>query len=506
MKLGILMIVKNESSCLERCLESVKDADAIFIADTGSEDNTIEIAKKYTDKIYNYEWNDHFADARNFVLEKAKTSDMDYFLSIDADEVLETPLQELKDFLATSQLKTYQIDMVSTQDRRLWHHPVRVFKNLPEVHWNGRAHEAIHPVETNKCPGVIAYGRSENHDKDPDRMLRILKKAVEENPNSPRDLFYLAREYATRKEYEKCIFYASQCIKHSQWEAEKAHAYLLLARCYWQLQRGDEARQVGHKASQANPDLREAWLFLADAHYSPWKEKYLQMAELATNKNAIFIQCPKIVSQKIPKILHHLWVGPKPAPMEWINTWREKHPDWEHILWDNDKVFGRKWRNQRLIDEYKKQECWHGVADVARYEILYEMGGLHPGADTICKHNTEELWADGFELYAVYENEEVRPGLITPLYASVPGHWFVDELIKGLEKKEATEPWLTTGNKYMQEMVAGYMPPMMILPSYRFNPRHYTGVTYQGTGKVYAEQQWGTTHELSEKQNAIREQ
>lgn len=46
--ISVSLIVKNESSCLAKCLESVKDADEIIICDTGSQDNTIEIAKKYT--------------------------------------------------------------------------------------------------------------------------------------------------------------------------------------------------------------------------------------------------------------------------------------------------------------------------------------------------------------------------------------------------------------------------------------------------------------------------
>ena len=69
---------------LARCLDSVKDADEIIICDTGSTDNTIEIAKKYTDKVYtDFTWCDDFSAARNHAKEKATG---DYILSIDADE------------------------------------------------------------------------------------------------------------------------------------------------------------------------------------------------------------------------------------------------------------------------------------------------------------------------------------------------------------------------------------------------------------------------------------
>jgi glycosyltransferase involved in cell wall biosynthesis len=66
------MIVKNEESVLGRCLDSVKDiVDEIIIVDTGSSDKTKEIAAKYTNRIYDFEWIDDFSVARNFSFEKA---------------------------------------------------------------------------------------------------------------------------------------------------------------------------------------------------------------------------------------------------------------------------------------------------------------------------------------------------------------------------------------------------------------------------------------------------
>ena len=70
--ISLCMIVKNEEYVLERCLESVRSlADEIIIVDTGSTDRTREIAKKYTDRIYEIPWKDDFAWARNFSFSKA---------------------------------------------------------------------------------------------------------------------------------------------------------------------------------------------------------------------------------------------------------------------------------------------------------------------------------------------------------------------------------------------------------------------------------------------------
>jgi len=64
--ISLCLITKNEELFLEQCLNSVKDlVDEIIIVDTGSIDKTKEIAKKFTDKIYDFEWCDDFSKARN---------------------------------------------------------------------------------------------------------------------------------------------------------------------------------------------------------------------------------------------------------------------------------------------------------------------------------------------------------------------------------------------------------------------------------------------------------
>ena len=65
--LSVCMIVKNEEAVLGRCLDCVRQfADEIIIVDTGSTDTTKEIANKYTDKVFDFEWCDDFSKARNF--------------------------------------------------------------------------------------------------------------------------------------------------------------------------------------------------------------------------------------------------------------------------------------------------------------------------------------------------------------------------------------------------------------------------------------------------------
>lgn len=86
-EISLCMIVKNEEKVLARCLDSIAGLmDEIIIVDTGSTDKTKEIAGKYTDNIYDFEWIDDFAAARNFAFSKATK---EYIYSADADEVLD---------------------------------------------------------------------------------------------------------------------------------------------------------------------------------------------------------------------------------------------------------------------------------------------------------------------------------------------------------------------------------------------------------------------------------
>jgi hypothetical protein len=227
---------------------------------------------------------------------------------------------------------------------------------------------------------------------------------------------------------------------------------------------------------------------------------------------------------KIEKKLHQSWVGPNPRPTKWMNTWPEKHPDWEYIIWDNEKVFSRKWKNQHLIDFYKKKEKWHGVADIIRYEILFEYGGFMPGADSECLMPIDELFDDDKELYAVrcggeisdwqradgIKDDEVPPflvredkRLIAPVYAAKKGNTFLENLIKELSlipNENLDEPWKTTGNVFCANMLKKYEPEIVIWPMHYFIPYHpitidaKTPYIYIGKDKIYAKHFWGTTH------------
>jgi len=290
MKISASLIVKNEENHLRTCLESIKGVDEIVIVDTGSSDNTIEIAKKYTEKVYygeEYLWQDDFAHSRNQSLQLCTG---DWILIIDADEVLEEGgLKKLRNAIKKTSKTGLDFTAASASNHLQSHQSIRAFKKSAGQ-WAGKAHNYLEGVDAEKSDITIYYGYSDAHKLDPDRTLRILKKACEENPDLARERYYLAREYWYRKDYEEALEHWQKYVKISTFLSEKSDAYLMMARCCWLTQKGNEARNYCLEAIKINPDFKEALLFMSEIHFEPWKSKWNHIANNATNKDVLFIR------------------------------------------------------------------------------------------------------------------------------------------------------------------------------------------------------------------------
>jgi mannosyltransferase OCH1-like enzyme len=206
----------------------------------------------------------------------------------------------------------------------------------------------------------------------------------------------------------------------------------------------------------------------------------------------------------LTKRMVHIWIGPYEPPLDWMNTWKEKHPDWEYMVFTDEMLKSRKWHNQHLIDEYYRRGTWAGVADLIRYELLYEGGGFLPPADAVCLHNTDELFTSPPDhAYSVYENDRdkhLAPNYISPIMACNAGNTFVKLLIDTLHKLPANQlqpaPWKSTGNAWLSKFVPNKEQHKLIIwPSHYLIPKHYSirSTPYKGDDKIYAEQMWGST-------------
>ena len=104
-------------------------------------------------------------------------------------------------------------------------------------------------------------------------------------------------------------------------------------------------------------------------------------------------------------------------------------------------------------------------------------------------------------LNTAYEHEIKRPGLVSPFYASSPGHSFLAKIINELSQfqpKRLLTPFKSVGNLALRDFIKKWDPDISIFPSYFFNPNHIRGERYNGDGPVFAEQLWGSTKRLYE--------
>lgn len=290
MKLSAALIVKNEESCLESCLKTIHGlVDEIVVCDTGSTDKTVEIAKRYTDKVFtDYKWEDSFAKARNAVLAKCTG---DWVLSIDADEImLDDGIPNIRKAIeANPAAFSLNVTLVAAGTGNKNTFP-RVFRRCPEVYWQGVAHNYLSKPATGHTGATIVYGYSKAHQMDPNRTLRILQKAVDADRNLIRETYYLAREYYYRKQWVPAIHYYRRYIEIAHWLPEKADAYLMLARCLWAITEGEKARDAVLQALKINPNFKEALVFMGSIVWPKHKAAWLKFAEAADNSEVLFVR------------------------------------------------------------------------------------------------------------------------------------------------------------------------------------------------------------------------
>ncbi len=219
--ISLCMIVKNEERHLAACLESVRAwVDEIVIMDTGSTDKTKEIAKRYNASVYDHEWKNDFAEARNAALSHARNP---WLLQLDADEEIagdDVPwffesypwADALGYYLNIHNLKNEQGSEVS-----LIHRLVRFYRNHPDIHYESAIHETLHISKSQVFGSPVriihkGYNHNVNTGLKRQRNLRILQAKLKESPNNPFLLAYLAQHYQMEGQLDTAIKIAEKSL------------------------------------------------------------------------------------------------------------------------------------------------------------------------------------------------------------------------------------------------------------------------------------------------------
>ena len=293
MSVTVSIIAKNSSDVIERCLKSVQGADEIVVLDTGSTDDTMDIARRYTDKVYEW-WGCNeggkkdglfmdFAAARNKCNEYATSS---HILTIDCDEVLEDDIDELKKFTG----KALSILCISDKTGEEHRQP-RLYVNHKDVYWKGPAHNYLMGVG----PGTyseytIRYYSNAQKKKDPDRTMRILEAFVKKSKRKDcvRETYYLAKEYIKRGRHKEAVKLLRRYVVRSKFDAEKADAFVMMARSLVHLGKYEEATNAGLAAVHINPCFREALNLMGDMAPPDNRLKWRHLARNVDDPGVLF--------------------------------------------------------------------------------------------------------------------------------------------------------------------------------------------------------------------------
>lgn len=260
--ISVCMIVKNEEKRLAACLESLLPiADEIIIADTGSTDGTKELARRYTDKIYDFKWIDDFAAARNFVFGKAK---MDYIYTADADEVIDKKNIEL--FKKVKQALLPEIEIVQMYYLNLMEENTvynsrrelrpKLFKRLRSFEWINPVHETVRldPVVYDSDIEIMHLAEGSHAKRD----FMTFQKALARGVVLPKKLhsmyakeLYIAGDEADLA--EAVPFFEGSLTSPERTEDERREARCVLARAYRILGRESDFFALCMREAAANP-------------------------------------------------------------------------------------------------------------------------------------------------------------------------------------------------------------------------------------------------------------
>ncbi len=207
--IGLVMIVKNESRSLRKCLSRAKKlADKIYITDTGSTDDTVKIAEEFGACISTYEWKNDFAGARNYALEQ---SDCDWNLILDADEYLVSGnKRDLVRFAekggSTGAIRRY--DSYREDNGEISQSCMYTTRFVPKgTFYEGRVHEQIvSDLPIKPLPLVFEHDGYLQGGKG-ERNLEILLEELEEKPNDAYILYQVSRTLWLIKDYEQADVY-----------------------------------------------------------------------------------------------------------------------------------------------------------------------------------------------------------------------------------------------------------------------------------------------------------
>ncbi len=282
-KVCVYAISKNEEKFVSRWVQSMKEADEIYVLDTGSTDHTRKELKKlgvHVKKKIIHPW--RFDVARNLSLDMVP-EDTDICVCTDLDEVLEEGWREKLEKVWNQNLTrvgyTYHWRLNEKGEPVVSFYTDKIHSRF-DYTWTHPVHEVLCYIGSKQEIKVNVDDIVLKHYPDPTKSrssyLPLLELSVKEEPNNDRNMHYLGREYMYYGKWNEAI---DTLIRHlnlptATWKDERCASMRFIARCYQNLKRYEEARMWLDKAIKEAPYLRDPYLEKALLEYElkNWQE------------------------------------------------------------------------------------------------------------------------------------------------------------------------------------------------------------------------------------------
>ncbi|MBQ3021514.1 MAG: glycosyltransferase [Bacilli bacterium] len=276
-KVCVYAICKNEEKFVKCWVNSMKEADEVYVLDTGSTDNTVKYLKKAGVNVsveVIKPW--RFDVARNKSLELVP-KDTDICVCTDLDEVFESGWREKLEnaYISGSRVSytynwhinengvadvSFMLNKIHPREGYVWTHPV---------------HEVLTPLyeEKNVVIKDIVLNHHPDSSKSRGSYLELLELSVEEDPNDDRNMHYLGREYMYYNRWEDCINVLKRhlTLENATWNLERAASMRYIARSYFNLHNEIEAEFWYKSAIKEASNVREGYVELAYLYYNQKK-------------------------------------------------------------------------------------------------------------------------------------------------------------------------------------------------------------------------------------------
>jgi len=293
LKIAVYTIALNEQQHVQRWAESAAAADYRIIADTGSSDTTVTLARDLGVTVYDIRirpW--RFDHARTAALALVP-EDVTVCVSLDMDEVLEPGWREEIQRVwrdNTTRLR-YPFD---------WGRGIRFYYEKIHHRWGYHWHHPCHEYPQSDLRTLEVYAHTDqllvshlpDDTKSRGQYLDLLKLSVKEDPYCPRNAFYYARELTFYRRWSEALVELDRYLNlPNLWHNEKSYALRLKSQCLQWLGQKESALTALQQAVLAAPKTREPWVDLAEFYNS---QGNYHLAEFAA-ESALVIQQRELV-------------------------------------------------------------------------------------------------------------------------------------------------------------------------------------------------------------------